>query len=690
MLAELNWIFAVPASIFGSLSVVVAFALCICGWKTKEPKDEFIGVEGRVKITNPEEYEQEVNANDIQPEGIGEKIQNTAKRSLPDLPVDSQVNGRPNVNWESVGDAASELYATVVLQDEKSKKHNRQKSDSDSISPSLTYTKVKKDHPYDKLKKVEHPYAQVKENESEIKITNASQVNSIKKEVKEVNQPDEFDRCLLTTIRSGSESTVNIPAATAITGHVSASEDLPYMTPPSHFSGDSQDSGKGYTSISVREPLSAIKAESKTNSARRPDSHYATVSDDSDDMYAAIDDPSQAYTSESETYAQIHNRSKSAPQPPSVDSLKQMTTCSQTHSRQASSSSLASSTVISSPKPEKRPANSPLPPTPAKSGDTSENITQQDDINLRQSASPRNVEDMYAKVIKKGRRDVDLERGGSTESGVSESSDSLSFKLQLTTSTTESSRSCHSYLSKSTLTDSTSPSSSTGQMTTDTFSSEMDHQRSHSGYEKLGANLFEFDRKSDPGYETVNKGPSSESDPEYEKLKPQKHDYTSLERSKKDGFFVYPMVSDKVEVEGTDGYSQVNVDAQENEIYSKIDASESDGYACVEPQEVFNSDDGYAKVVKHNNGRTEPSYERVTFGSRKTSSPVDVADEKVRKVQADRGPEPTYESLGNELDSEDVTDPNYESVRFTKENVLVEPPYQMLRECESGGLVPED
>lgn len=124
-------------------------------------RDEFIGVEGRVKITNPDEYEQEVNANDIQPEGIGEKIQNTAKRSLPDLPVDSQVNGRPNVNWESVGDAASELYATVVLQDEKSKKHNRQKSDSDSISPSLTYTKVKKDHPYDKLKKVEHPYAQV-------------------------------------------------------------------------------------------------------------------------------------------------------------------------------------------------------------------------------------------------------------------------------------------------------------------------------------------------------------------------------------------------------------------------------------------------------------------------------------------------------------------------------------------------
>lgn len=38
------------------------------------------------------------------------------------------------------------------------------------------------------------------------------------------------------------------------------------------------------------------------------DSHYATVSDDSDEMYAAIDDPNNTadlYTSGSETYAQI-------------------------------------------------------------------------------------------------------------------------------------------------------------------------------------------------------------------------------------------------------------------------------------------------------------------------------------------------------------------------------------------------
>lgn len=83
--------------------------------------------------------------------------------------------------------------------------------------------------------------------------------------------------------------------------------------------------------------MSAIRGENNSIANRLNDPHYATVSDDSDDMYAAIDDPNQAYTSESETYAQIHtgsNKSKIAPQPPSVDSLKQMTITSQSHSRQ--------------------------------------------------------------------------------------------------------------------------------------------------------------------------------------------------------------------------------------------------------------------------------------------------------------------------------------------------------------------
>lgn len=78
-----------------------------------------------------------------------------------------------------------------------------------------------------------------------------------------------------------------------------------------------------------------------------------------------------------------------------------------------SSSSLASSTIVSSPKPEKRPANSPLPPTPTKSPDLFEDIGTALDKAAKQTNSPKsqNLEDMYAKVNKKARRELDhLER----------------------------------------------------------------------------------------------------------------------------------------------------------------------------------------------------------------------------------------------------------------------------------------
>lgn len=73
---------------------------------------------------------------------------------------------------------------------------------------------------------------------------------------------------------------------------------------------------EGYTSISVREPLANIIAQTNAQQSAQQrrrdmtDSHYATVSDDSDEMYAAIEDPNShhshdLYTSGSETYAQI-------------------------------------------------------------------------------------------------------------------------------------------------------------------------------------------------------------------------------------------------------------------------------------------------------------------------------------------------------------------------------------------------
>ncbi|XP_044013682.1 ras guanine nucleotide exchange factor P isoform X2 [Aphidius gifuensis] len=359
--------------------------------------------------------------------------------------------------------------------------------------------------------------------------------------------------------------TCDIQAANAITGGVQANQDLPYMTPPllmtlprlpgnntsqtqlhlnsqiqqqqqlqsqsqqqpqqqqqqqqqlqqsqqqqqqqpQHFSGDSQDS-KGYTSISVREPLANIIAQTKAAQSRqqsqRPsaDSHYATVSDDSDEMYAAIDEQEKIYTSGSETYAQIqpmttattietnrvvvHNNEQllvipssshnipvivgaaaatttttamttttpatttaatelvddsvfTAPQPPSVDSLRYV---AHAHSRQASSSSATSSIINpSSPKPEKRQANSPLPPPPpplpvssVDDDDDDDNDDNNDNMlidpyalidkiyktndnnnqvminNCQGLAVGKSLEDMYAKVMKR-KRDPEEER----------------------------------------------------------------------------------------------------------------------------------------------------------------------------------------------------------------------------------------------------------------------------------------
>ena len=57
-----------------------------------------------------------------------------------------------------------------------------------------------------------------------------------------------------------------------------------------YFSGDSQDNSKGNKSISVREPLRHIRT-TMPNQGSTNQQNYAAVSEASDDMYAAIEDP---------------------------------------------------------------------------------------------------------------------------------------------------------------------------------------------------------------------------------------------------------------------------------------------------------------------------------------------------------------------------------------------------------------
>lgn len=269
-----------------------------------------------------------------------------SQRSLPEIP---QPVGR-----HDSGDTASDTYATVNL---------------DENNKIIPIPSTSRSHEYERT-----IYAvPQKENVTPLEVVQEPRANGD-------IAIDERDASQL-----GPESLV-ISASVAISGQLPSSQELPYITPPSprhrsenpqHFSGDSTDSAKGYTSISVRPPLSNIRA---TMQSKTQGSVYVSVSDDSDDTYAHIEGPAGGG---SETYAQItpyevrpvpdtrrsldrdirtvlmpNDARRSAP--PEIGSA-----ANATHSRQASSSSCTNSAgALGSPKPEKRQANSPLPPPP--------------------------------------------------------------------------------------------------------------------------------------------------------------------------------------------------------------------------------------------------------------------------------------------------------------------------------------
>ncbi|CAK9794639.1 hypothetical protein ANTQUA_LOCUS24 [Anthophora quadrimaculata] len=437
------WVLSVGA-LLSFLGLIVA---CICSCRRNENKNEFLGLAGMVTLNDsdndgfnriPMTDALRVATQDAV--DSGKRSTTSANRSLPDIPKDKekrQENATVSVpqdiydTSEVIGDH-SELYATV--RDTAVKEHVSEQ-ETPQVLHQNSLIQESSDNQYSRFAtslnsaNVEHPYAQLQNvqkteaNQSNRNNNNNNNNSNNNKQTIDADKPSTSTCQVLgnpvappRTRRSSSHNSLlsaetgppsDIQAANAISGGVQANQDLPYMTPPllmllsqppqsqansppHHFSGDSQDS-KGYTSISVREPLANIIAQTKTicrqNQTSRPliDPHYATVSDDSDEMYAAIDEQDKVYTSGSETYAQIQptvtevqrvqteqtlfsrtpSRSEDsypAPQPPSVDSLRHV---AHAHSRQASSSS-ANSSIINpgSPKPEKRQANSPLPPPP--------------------------------------------------------------------------------------------------------------------------------------------------------------------------------------------------------------------------------------------------------------------------------------------------------------------------------------
>lgn len=373
-------------------------------------------------------------------------------------------------------------------------------------------------------------------------------------------------------------------------------------------------------------------------------------------MYTTIQDPnSQVYTSGSETYAQIQpvplsvtaeiNQVPStstqstrddqdglyepAPQPPSVDTLKQV---AHSHSRQgkiyftlvlnnstitiiyfkaSSSSSIAN---LGSPKPEKRQANSPLPPPPPPS------ITPDLFSPTEKLRIPKNLDDMYAKV-QKNRKKNDTEVESPTDYPVVEVA-----QLILT-------EKVHNEITTVNL-----PATSSYEHKYETLKKSPRKQISDVGYEKL--RLKDQDCSPEPGYASIN-GPESisGSDPGYEVLK-------------------------------QNDLSCSDTDPNYEELCLRNDMV---GYSTISEALSCSDIDCYSSINKSNKLESSQS---------KTSSSFD-SDPKDLSLN-----EPNYESMLSETsvnktsESELSNDPNYESVKYSDFS-SEDPPYEQLKDDES-------
>ncbi|KAK9758846.1 hypothetical protein QE152_g668 [Popillia japonica] len=663
--------------------MVVVLALCSC-WKRDRHKSEWIGLHGMVTQKNPDENVNHLPSVTLQPdvnnsennhnagddEDISKRTTLTAtntRRSLPDIPFEpNRVDSNNTATWvEPASDNVSELYATVGQYQNSVKRHTLPNgldsrpsiSQHSSISQADdAYARVN----YGQLGKKEHPYARVQNaNHAEQDENSSDETGLLRASTSQNhNEPIAPQRSRRSSVHSG--LAVDITAEAAVAGAIAANQDLPYMTPPIaqlNFSGDSQDSSKGYTSISVREPLANIRAQTKEiNKLQRDlDPHYSTVSDDSDEVYTTIQEPNQQlYMSGSETYAQIQplpltvevevnpvpssSRTSSlerqeslqqsyepAPQPPSVDSLKHV---AHSHSRQASSSSSVG--LLGSPKPEKRQANSPLPPPPLIS-------------NSPDDPNPKN-----ARLIRLYRRRL-LSRTVPTFPDRRSRKASTICTLKFTKIAAKPlALHCyyyahHHYRQRRARSLKQSPLAEEEEEIDKTRDSDQIHQtnydekkyiRKEHDYETLKKQFHISDCGSEPGYASIN-GPDSllSMDPGYEVLKRQEAE-TSSEIDPN-----YEPLRHRTDSAG----------------YCTIRDQVMDGYSVINKQRKM--EDRQAK----NCGKIEsdePNYE---------SMPSDYAG---GAKSTDSESDPNYESVNQ-------NDPNYESVKYLDVN---DPPYERLND----------
>ncbi|XP_018394672.1 PREDICTED: uncharacterized protein LOC108773387 [Cyphomyrmex costatus] len=727
-LEEDAWCYWV-VSVGALLSFLGLVAACICSCRRNENKNELLGLAGIVTLNNSETD----NFNRILTLDVSQVVMQdiddgkrttSANRSLPDIPKDksreheNMVDSEPQDIYDTteiMGDH-SELYATVqdAAQEQMFERETQEVILQGCNLPQNT------SHQYARFASpvshnLEHPYAQLQNvQKTEASQTNRNNVNQITNNEKPSTSTDQTIENPIApprTRRSSSHNSLlnseihyDIQAANAISGGVQANQDLPYMTPPllmllphplhpqhnnpqQHFSGDSQDS-KGYTSISVREPLANIIAQSKTayrqNQSTRPitDPHYATVSDDSDEMYAAIDEQDKIYTSGSETYAQIQpmtsevqrqvqheqtvfcqpprtEETHSAPQPPSVDSLRHV---AHAHSRQASSSSANSSIInLGSPKPEKRQANSPLPPPPEITAEPYVSIDKKnknDDKSKSPLSAGKSLEDMYAKVMKK-KKEIEEQQNEAHPSfnNILHSETNTCRKLSLI----EISRAswCSHESVEIQKKESDFVHCPTNSNSTSNFYVESNKGTSLK-VSKKGENETSAHSEFDHEYEAVNSNSQTNSarivmnsfNPNYDVLHPQslrENESNSVSMKNNTDTYAKPFKHRQVSNASSDdpGYEKVQVRQRDHEIDSEPNY-ESMPHDTNEPN--------YASVCRPGDSDTDPNYESVNH--------TDPNYESVKYMSVEQNEEPPYEQVNNFLS--DVNADGYEKIKNKK------------------------
>ena len=269
------------------IPVLVAIILLCLKVKSKSNPDLF-GVEGNIKKTKTEDAYSPASGSDKLNVSADDSNVRTPSydRKLPDIPDDIYKNS-------STKDDNSELYATV---DEVPVAAN---GGAISSRPEISVLPgPDKNHQYAKVKKIrreEHPYAKVGECRD-----NEDNTDTEDYETTDKLRPRSRERLSGRSI-TGASNWARRQEPDILHNSSRQATPLP-PEPPSfpdphnqqHFSGDSQDSfsAKGYTSISVREPLAHIR---DMRSLAGPgtavqEGNYVTLSETSDEMYAAIED----------------------------------------------------------------------------------------------------------------------------------------------------------------------------------------------------------------------------------------------------------------------------------------------------------------------------------------------------------------------------------------------------------------